>query len=349
LVGWNIEYSQFYADLCIALHFREAKDPSYIHLGALNLDRSPEDPSRSVALYHDPWWVIHNERTFPLGGEVQWARAIDLHRSQATSSFVWKDSHFFDQLEYIALTLNRFVSNLGSTDDIDIWNLEETESRLGELEEFLATTRDTMIDSERARSAQAVLYMLASRARAALRVGDKTQYWSKLMEEEIVRSLFYLLCQCLTMSKWDGLEVVGHFYFSGWFFDIPRFYRSVALSDDKERREMNPDVHLTDLTVDLPSYDKAWWETEGQGLAGIDEILCLDCSQVGSQFMHSLRAFLTTSQQIAIDDGHLTPITDRMIIHLRQILELLKGGCTVEDNNVMHMLGEIERTRHLYS
>jgi hypothetical protein len=81
------------------------------------------------------------------------------------------------------------------------------------------------------------------------------------------------------VSKWDGLEVVGRFCFAGWFFDIPIFYRSIALSDDEGRRKMSPDFHLTDVTAQLPSYSKAWW-TDGQKLVSIEDILSLDCSQV---------------------------------------------------------------------
>jgi hypothetical protein len=192
LVRWNIEYNQFYADLCVALNFGRDQDMSYIHLGGFNLDTSPEDPSRCVTLYHDPWWIIRIDREFAAGGELIWARSLEMHRAQVISSFVWRDSHFFDQLERISLTLDKLTIDSGLGNNVDIWTLEETESRLEELEVFMRTTKDLMVNADDARSAQAVIYMLASRARAALKIRDKTWKWSMSMEEEIVRSLFHL-------------------------------------------------------------------------------------------------------------------------------------------------------------
>jgi len=187
LVRWNLDYSQFYAELCVAFHFREDKSKSSVYLGAFNLETSPQDPSRRLEVSHSPWWIVPIDKPF---GDDQWPQALSVYRSQASSVFVWKDSHFYDQLERIICTLNRFPSTGGWGDDVDVWDLEETESRLEELEVFVQEARDSMVNSERGRRAQAVLYMLSSRARAALRVKNKTQEWSKSMELEIVCDSF---------------------------------------------------------------------------------------------------------------------------------------------------------------
>lgn len=78
------------------------------------------------------------------------------------------------------------------------------------------------------------------------------------------------------------------FWMAGWLFDIPMFYRSVALAGDKDRRKMKPDLHFCDLrTRPLPSYSHAWWEKGGEGLATADELLSLDCSKVHALFIRS--------------------------------------------------------------
>jgi len=78
------------------------------------------------------------------------------------------------------------------------------------------------------------------------------------------------------------------FWMAGWLFDIPMFYRSVALAGDKGRRQMKPDLHFSEFTTrQLSSYSHAWWEKGGQGLATADEMLLLDCSKVRSLFVRS--------------------------------------------------------------
>jgi hypothetical protein len=51
---------------------------------------------------------------------------------------------------------------------------------------------------------------------------------------------------------------------------------------------------------------------------------------------------------MTIDEELLTPVTDRIMKYVRLTLESLKKGCVMEDNELMNMLGEIEKIRHLY-
>jgi len=181
LIKWKIEYSPFYAELCIAFHFR---DNSSVDLGTFDLETSPQDPSRCLELYHNPWWTIHIDKPF---GDNQWTRALAVYRTQAQTVLNWKDSDFHAQLERIILTLDRCATWLFLGEEVDIWSLEETECRLEELEDCLAASRDTAVDVHCGRRAQAMVFVLASRARAALSVRVKTREWSRSMEEEIVR------------------------------------------------------------------------------------------------------------------------------------------------------------------
>lgn len=187
MVRWNLDYAQFYADLCVTFLLREDKDKSSVYLAAFDLETSSQDPSRRLEVSHYAWWIVPIDKPF---GEEQWPQTLSVYRTQASSVFVWKDSHFYDQLERIICTLNRFPVTGCWGEDVDVWDLEETESRLEELEVFVREARDSMVDGERSRRAQAVLYLLSSRARAALRVKNKTQMWSKLMEQEIVCNSF---------------------------------------------------------------------------------------------------------------------------------------------------------------
>ncbi|KIM35202.1 hypothetical protein M413DRAFT_32668 [Hebeloma cylindrosporum] len=264
LIGWNIEYSQFYADLCVAFHFGQDKDKRSVHLGAFDLQTSYKNPSRSLEVYVNPWWIIQIDKPF---GDDQWSRAVSVYRKQTTSTFTWRYSRFYDILKRATLTLNTLVGELSLGHDMDIFALalEETELRVEALEVFffLEASLSTAITLETGTKAQAVVFMLASRARAALRANPKTQDWSRSMKEEI----------------WNSLEMIGQFWLAGWRFNIPRFYRWVALEGDKSRRKTSPDLHPTEVTKELSSYSNAWWVTGGQKLAGVEEILSLDCSK----------------------------------------------------------------------
>jgi len=151
------------------------------------------------------------------------------------------------------------------------------------------------------------------------------------------------------MLKWNGLEIIGRFCLAGWPFDIPMFYRSVALAKDLDRRQMSHDAYLEPFTQDLPSYSNAWWKRGGGKVPSISDMLRFDCSQVGCLFFICVyHYFLNEAQQIMIDDEMFTPVTDRIMKQLRDMLELLKRECAVEDVDLMVMLGEVEKIRHLY-